>query len=439
MRAHGHFYSRFSTVVGGLGELLLMVSLGFASSVPADLPRSGSRPSGELHPTSVTGESWLTHLGRDFNETSMGKTGRLGPLDAGAAAASHRPGDTVQDRANEMVTTRGADLYRFNCRGCHGETGAGAPPEINSVINPVRATSAAAVLERVRATGMTMSAADANTLAQQSRNMLLDRIHHGGHDMPAFPHLNDAEVNSLIGYLRRLAGVRDAEREQLAVPEERVRIGEHIAKSTCHICHSAVGPNPNAQELFYGAIPPLSQLPRRVNQAQFVRKVTQGAPILMGEPAQYLRGRMPVFYYLNEEEAADVYLYLTSYPPNAYPMLDASAAVASPGPEGKPHGDDSTADTLTAMPQAVLAAPAAGGGAASQSTTQLADEQLTILAVLLGLLASMILCLGFWFTALELKRLSGEHPIETRSVTAIKSPAALPRAAPRARSAALLL
>ena len=29
--------------------------------------------------TSVAGESWLMHLGRSFDDTSMGKTERLGP------------------------------------------------------------------------------------------------------------------------------------------------------------------------------------------------------------------------------------------------------------------------------------------------------------------------------------------------------------------------
>ena len=35
----------------------------------------------------------------------------------------------------------------------------------------------------------------------------------------------------------------------------------------------------------------------------------------MGAPAMLCRGRMPVFFYLTDEEAADVYLYLTLYPP----------------------------------------------------------------------------------------------------------------------------
>src|SRR6202051_4777666 len=33
----------------------------------------------DVQVTGVAGESWLTHLHRTFGETSMGKTGRLGP------------------------------------------------------------------------------------------------------------------------------------------------------------------------------------------------------------------------------------------------------------------------------------------------------------------------------------------------------------------------
>jgi len=70
---------------------------------------------------------------------------------------------------------------------------AGAPPEINSVINPVRATSVAMVAERMKATGMNMSPR-MQSRWQSSRRPLLQRLHNGGQDMPAFPHLDDAEV-----------------------------------------------------------------------------------------------------------------------------------------------------------------------------------------------------------------------------------------------------
>ena len=46
-----------------------------------------------------------------------------------------------------------------------------------------------------------------------------------------------------------------------------------------------------------------------------MRKVTQGAPILMGTPPSLYRGRMPVFYYLKDEEIASAYVYLATYPP----------------------------------------------------------------------------------------------------------------------------
>src|SRR5271169_1057829 len=88
--------------------------------------------------TDVEGESWLNHLARSFNDTSMGKTGRLGP----APALMGEEAGLSQSEVNLLlapttVTLHGADLYRLDCQGCHGEAGLGAPPEINSVINQI--------------------------------------------------------------------------------------------------------------------------------------------------------------------------------------------------------------------------------------------------------------------------------------------------------------
>src|SRR5215471_21671094 len=90
-------------------------------------------------PTPVAGESWLNHLHRTFEETSMGKTGRLGPAipSLGEETPDWQP-QLTDDSAKLTKTLQGADLYRMNCWGCHGESGLGAPPEINSVINPAR-------------------------------------------------------------------------------------------------------------------------------------------------------------------------------------------------------------------------------------------------------------------------------------------------------------
>ena len=265
--------------------------------------------------TAVEGESWLNHIHRTFDETSMGKTGHLGP-------PAPMPGEDSSDWrlgvwsgfTAQTITLRGRDIYRLNCQGCHTESGQGAPPEINSVINPVRSTSVAVIMEQMKQRGMEMSHSDAATLARQSNEALLQRLHQGGHDMPSFSHLSDAEIRSLMAYLRQLAGVPGAEKEQITITEGPSRVGEYVVKSTCHICHAAAGPNPDPEQISEGTIPPLSTLTRRTSLPQFVRKVTLGAPIAMGTPPLPCRGRMPVFDYLSQNEAADAYLYLTLYP-----------------------------------------------------------------------------------------------------------------------------
>jgi len=270
--------------------------------------------------TPVSGESWLSHLHRPFNVTSMAKTWDMGP-------AAPRPGEQPQDWRPELtpgfaantVTLHGADLYRLNCQGCHGLKGTGAPPEINSVVGPVQATSVPVIMERTKKTGQDMSRADAAALAKQANGLLLDRFQKGGQTMPPFPHLNESEVHSIVAYLEQISSVPGAEKNQIGVKESPYRIGEQIVKSTCHVCHTATGPNPTPQQLMQGAIPPLSTLTTRTNLSDFIRKVTYGAPITMGAaPYSYkdtYRGRMPVFRYLSQDEAADAYLYLTVYPP----------------------------------------------------------------------------------------------------------------------------
>ncbi len=264
--------------------------------------------------TAVEGESWIRHLNRSFAETSMGKTWDLGPAPDGPGKALPWELKLSPGYANQVLTLRGSDLYRLNCRGCHGEFGQGAPPEINSVTGPVQATSVAATMERMKKSGREMSPSDVNAMAKESKIILLQRLHIGGQHMPP-PTLSEEEIRSLVAYLEQLSEVPGAEKNQIAVKESPYRVGEHIVKSTCHVCHSATGPNPNPQEIMDGAIPPLSTLTTRVGLPDFVRKVTSGEPIIMGTPATPYRGRMPVFRYLSEDEAADAYMYLALYPP----------------------------------------------------------------------------------------------------------------------------
>ncbi len=353
--------------------------------------------------TVVAGESWLNHLNRPFNETSMGKTGHLGPPPPvpGEETAGWQPG-LSSSAAPQTVTLHGADLYRLNCQGCHGESGQGAPPEINSVINPVRATSVARVMERMKTVGMDISRGDAVKLAQESNKALLQRLHNGGQNMPPFPHLNEAEVHSLVAYLKQLAGVPGAEREQVAVRESPVHVGEHIVKSTCHTCHSASGPDPSYQQVLDGAIPPLNTLTARKSRPAFIQKVTHGAPILMGTPPSLYRGRMPVFYYLSEEEAADVYLYLALYPPSESASLDTTIALSQQDP---PAGGG------TPPPQKILSASLVPANQPMEVQKPDTGPDLQTVAVLsgVGLFIVLLLAGGLGFTVHEFKRLSAKE------------------------------
>jgi mono/diheme cytochrome c family protein len=349
--------------------------------------------------TAVTGESWLHHLDRSFDETSMGKTWRLGPATDEPAPRLQRSmlvlsGSTAS--WSRMETLHGSDLYRLNCQGCHGEYGLGAPPEIGSLIDPVRATSVTLVTERMKKTGMELSRRETAELVNQSRSALLKRLHEGGKDMPSFHHLSEAEIRSLVAYLGQLAGVPGAEKEQVAIQEPHARVGELIVKSTCHVCHDAIGLNPAPAELLEGAIPPLSVLPVRVNQAQLVRKVTSGAPAVMGTTSSVSRGRMPVFSYLSESEAADVYEYLTQYPPTESASFSQTAQTTR---------SDAT-DPPTSGARATVPQPAPSQVPAPREQTQSA-----VLPVSMGLFTAVFLVLGCWITLREFKRISFESQV----------------------------
>lgn len=307
-------YRTTNTMKTRCGFLALTLALFGASSLFAQ-DTKGKDPS----VTPVDGESWLEHLHRPLDESSMGRTGQLGPAPA-------RPGQEAPlwqlnlspAFYSQAAVLHGSDLYRLSCQACHQESGQGAPPEINSILDPVRATSVAAVTARMKAAGREADRAMITELAKQSSVLLLQRLHQGGTNMPA-PNLNESEIRAVLAYIEQLSGVPGAEKRQIQLTESRYRIGEHIVKSTCHTCHRASGRNPTPQEIMDGAIPPLSSLTLRVNLAEFVRKVTAGAPIFMGAaPFSYqdsYRGRMPVFGYLTEDEAASAFLYLTLYPP----------------------------------------------------------------------------------------------------------------------------
>jgi mono/diheme cytochrome c family protein len=235
---------------------------------------------------------------------------------------------------------------------------------------------------------------------------LLKRLHEGGQDMPSFHHLSAREIRSLVGYLQQLAGVPGTSEEQVAIQESHARVGELIVKSTCHICHSATGVNPTPAELSQGAIPPLSALPDRVNEQQLVRKVTSGAPVIAATMSPVFRGRMPVFSYLRENEAADVYEYLTTYPPTELAGSDhavQAAVLSRANPPVDYRGERATS------PQP----------APSQASVPGEQYESIVLPIVLpisaGLFAVVLILLGCWITWREFRRLSVESQARAAS------------------------
>ena len=340
--------------------------------------------------TPVGGESWLNHLHRSFEETSMGKTGRLGPvLPAAEDDTADWQTQLTSDSTKRTVTLHGADLYRMNCWGCHGESGLGAPPEINSVINPARSMSTKLVMDRMKERGMDISRANATELANQTKTALLERLHKGGTDMPSFPYLSEPEAHAILSYLKQLAEVPGAEKQQATITESRLQVGEHIVKSTCHICHNAVGPNPGPEQLFNGVIPPLNTLTIRTSLPGFERKVRSGAPILMGTPASLCRGRMPVFYYLSPEEVADAYLYLRRYPPVST-MPNSVMAFAE-----QKQASSKVSPVAFSVEGASVFPPA-----------NVRDLSLIVFQFGAATVAGLLLVGGFWFTLREIRRLT---------------------------------
>jgi mono/diheme cytochrome c family protein len=133
--------------------------------------------------------------------------------------------------------------------------------------------------------------------------------------MPSFDHLSNEEIAVLRPYLDQLAGVHVPAGRDRLIRIDPDRVGELIVKGTCHICHDATGGGNEPTTVLSGVIPSLEKLQRQLLKGQFVQKVLQGTAVPLGSANVMSRGRMPVFSYLSEDEAAATYLYLMKYSP----------------------------------------------------------------------------------------------------------------------------
>jgi mono/diheme cytochrome c family protein len=132
--------------------------------------------------------------------------------------------------------------------------------------------------------------------------------------MPPFPHLDRAETESLVAYVKALSGVPEKGPERPPLRESPAHVGELLVKGTCHICHDASATPTTAFEyrVGYGDPPPLAFFTEQRTNSQVIRKVREG---LVEPSVSATRGRMPVFGYLSPEEVTAAYLYLLVEPP----------------------------------------------------------------------------------------------------------------------------
>lgn len=298
-------------VVAACVWIATAVGVSTSPQLSTAVPRSARRTGG-FTVTPVSGPSNLHRLRLTVQRTAMGSAGRWGPS---PPPTLHDLGAVETYGLAQPAIVAGADLYRLNCRPCHRADGTGAPPEIGSLIDPVRSISPHVMRQRMQVRGTPISAAFAQELTSESRRDVLTRLRSGGKKMPAFDHLDGVEVEALLAYLELIAGVPGAEQRQIRLSEPAHRVGEHLIKGTCHICHDATGRWPDAAGLLAGDVPPLAELLRRHTVFDVTQKVRYGMPVIMGQPAYQYRGRMPVFNYLTEDEVRMAYMYLIAYPP----------------------------------------------------------------------------------------------------------------------------
>lgn len=262
-----------------------------------------------LRITPVEGDSWLRHLGIPFIASNMGRVANWGPS---PSSAPSQPSSGEGPDGDFLLS--GADLYRLNCQSCHKADGSGVPPEINSLIGPVQATSPVMIRAQMKQRGIELDAKTVSKLVSQAEAALRTRLQNGGEKMPPFRHLAQEEVAALLAYLEELVGVPGAKRKQIWLSEPAGRVGEHLVKGTCHICHEASGPGLAVGVAMKESIPSLASLPIERFPYEVIRKVREG----ISRPTPMMtsnHGQMPIFSDLTPEEVAAAYAYLVRYPP----------------------------------------------------------------------------------------------------------------------------
>jgi mono/diheme cytochrome c family protein len=306
---------RSASGISGFAIAALMAAGAVAlAGQQAGQPASG-KPARDPNVTPVAGPSWLNQLGVRPGDTTLGRGGATyGPP---PGERTSKPAPIPFDDIGRPVVLTGADLYRLNCQACHRAEGSGAAPDVKSVLGLVQGSSLALVRKQLHEQGKGNVEAAARAQSAKARTELHNRVLKGGQKMPPLAHLQEADFTALYAYLTQLAGAPDASRQSRRTLSWS-RLGEHVVKGTCHICHDAVGPKPTTEAMMRGTIPPFTTLLAEKPIVDFLTKVRAGAPVTLEAPFHF-RGRMPVFPYLRDVEVAAAYMFLVEYPPQAAP------------------------------------------------------------------------------------------------------------------------
>jgi mono/diheme cytochrome c family protein len=326
-----------------LAAVLMLASNGNTGKSPSAGQAGTSRDAKNLDPadlvTPAHGPSWLKRLGIfDIRASAMGEMGGYDapppsprrepefPVETagsgnpmgmgmggmmGRSYSSNRLSPSEIERlTGESFFLAGSDFYRLDCRSCHGPNGDGAPPEINSLIGPFQGTSPALLEKRMKKLRRPIGGKLAKNLATQAEENIRQRLQNGGKKMPPFRHLDREEVNVLLNYLKAHVGAPESRGTEMLVKEPVSRVGEHLVKGTCQICHDATGPGVRGMGMMRGIIPSLASFPWEQSMQSIVWQVELGSRMMMmgGQ-------RMPAYPYITAEESAAAYLYLLQYPP----------------------------------------------------------------------------------------------------------------------------
>jgi len=233
--------------------------------------------------TPPAGPSLLTRLRTGVDAASLGRAGYVGAAPAPGAEA---PAPVPADWLVAGFRLSGEDLYRINCRSCHGVGARGLGPDIPSVL--------------ARVTGAAQQKAGGDATGELG---IRHRLLVGGQVMPAMAHLTDAEVEALLGYLATVAGTGKA---ALPVHSSAARVGEHVVKAVCQICHDASSGRQRAPG--DQALSALAELTAKYSARELVRK-------LRSDAAGVGPGHKPRLDYLRREEVEAAYVYLIGFPP----------------------------------------------------------------------------------------------------------------------------